>query len=43
MLKKLAQENAAMKKSEAELRLRKEELKVCNANLEKIRKDKGKV
>jgi hypothetical protein len=43
MLKKLAQENAAMKKSVAELRLRKEELKVCNANLEKIRKDKGKV
>jgi len=43
MLKKLAQENAEMKKSAAELRLRKEELRVCNANLAKIRKDKGNV
>jgi len=43
MLKKLAEENAEMKKSAAELRLRKEELRVCNANLAKIRKDKGNV
>jgi len=43
MLKKLALENSELKKAGAELKLRKQELSVCNANLARLRKDKGKV
>ena len=43
MMKKIVRENAELKKSASELRLRKEELRVCNANLQRVRKDKGKV
>merc|ERR1719478_1284411 len=42
-MKKIVRENAELKKSASELRLRKEELRVCNANLQRVRKDKGKV
>lgn len=43
MLKKLAMENSELKKAGAELKLRKQELQVCNSNLARLRKDKGKV